>query len=259
MQRLVLNRCLSVSRPVLGSFHSPIKYFSTVPPTPELDPHDDRGTLAKLTDKLLKVGLYGYPDIMFSGSRELAQDYKENPLDPEEKLSLDKIDSMITTETYKSGGVGVLTGILGVVALPIGLPSALMGSWILQTRLSGAIATGAGHNIDDPVTQTKVLLSLIGSSTSSLEKIQTQTSADQEMLKKFNREFGMVRIPLAMIGQVQRMVVAEVAKHATRRGATTVAGRAIPVVGGVVGGVIDATSIQKVGDNAKQIFIGTEG
>jgi hypothetical protein len=257
MQRLLLNRGLNICRPILKpSIFSHVRCISATPsPTPELDPHDDRGTLAKLTDKLLKVGLYGYPDIMFSGSRELAQDYKQNPLDPEERLSLDKIDSMITTETFKSGGVGVLTGILGVIALPIGLPSALMGSWILQTRLSGAIATGAGHNIDDPMTQTKVLLSLISNSTSTLEKIQTQSSADREILSKFNREFGMVRIPLAMVGQVQRMVVAEVAKHATRRGATTVAGRAIPVVGGVVGGVIDASSIQKVGDNAKHIFI----
>jgi hypothetical protein len=255
MQRLFVTR-LNLSTNLLFTRKnlSSIRCLSTVSP-PELDPHDDRGTLAKLTNKLLSVGLYGYPDIMFSGSHELVQGYKENPLDPEEKLSLNTIDSMITTETFKSGGVGMLTGILGVIALPIGLPSALIGSWILQTRLSGAIAIGAGHNINDSDTQTKVLLSLIGNSTSLLEKIQTQSVSDQEMLKKFTREFGMVRVPLAMVGQVQRMVVGEVAKHATKRGATAVAGRAIPIVGGVVGGVFDASSIQWVGENAKHIFI----
>jgi len=55
-----------------------------------------------------------------------------------------------------------ITGLGGIVTLPVGVPSALGASWLIQARMAGAIARIYGHDLAEERVRTLILLSLAG-------------------------------------------------------------------------------------------------
>ena len=237
-------------------------------------------------DTIFKCGLdEGIPYWPLSNSKQLAYEYK---YDDRFESDQDRVDELIVSESAKSFGVGFLTGIGGVISLPIGLPAALMSSWILQVRLSGTIAELYGYDTALPLNRTRILLSMVDYP-QMLKLIENKLNEDkshddinldgkdpgdvivsdifandkttiksekidQQLYIKAGQEIGLSRLPIGGYVLIQNLIVKHLIGTVGARAGVAGTGRAIPIIGGLVGGSVDTYTVNKVGNNSVEIF-----
>ena len=191
-----------------------------------------------ITDKAIK----GVPPL--TGCKDLAQEYLINTSFSDND---ERVDSLINWETTKNFTSGFITGLGGLLTLPISIPSALGASWILQARLAGAIACIYEHSLKEDRVRTLVLLSLLGDSAKEPFKqagIRLGTKLTEKAIQK---------IPGKVLIEINKKVGFRLVTKAGEKGIVNLT-KAIPVVGGVIGGTFDAVVCRKVGYTAKKIF-----
>ncbi len=133
------------------------------------------------------------------------------------------------------------------MTLPVGIPSALGASWLIQARMAGAIARIYGHELGEDRVRTMILLSLAGDvARDAMEGLGVNFSG---------------RLSNRVVRQVPGRALVEVNKRIGLQLLAKVSGRgvaqfpkAIPVVGGVVGGALDAVVCRMVGRTARKLF-----
>jgi uncharacterized protein (DUF697 family) len=195
-----------------------------------------------LATYLLEKGLEGLGPM--SGAASLAAEY----LSDESYTSDDaRISALIKWEMSKNFTTGFVTGLGGFVTLPLAVPTALAASWVLQARMSGAIACIYGHDLDDSRVRTKVLLALAGDVAREAMKDLGLKSGDRLTQRAVDQ------IPGRALVEVNKRIGARLAAKAGQRIALRFP-RAVPVFGGVVGGSLDAVVCRKVGHTAKTLF-----
>lgn len=191
---------------------------------------------------LLETGLAGAGPL--SSAEDLANEYLINKGYANDDR---RVDALIKWEIGKNFTTGFISGLGGVVTFPVSIPAALGASWLIQARMAGAIARIYGHDLAAERVRTKILLSLAGDVAKDamkdlglkLDNKITQRAVDQvpgRLLVEINKRVG-ARL-LAKVGQ--RVVLRFP--------------RAVPVVGGVVGGALDAAVCRMVGRTAKTLF-----
>jgi len=158
------------------------------------------------------------------------------------------IRQIIRESVVASGGTGFVTGVGGFVALPITLPANIAGNLVINARMVGAIAYLRGYDLDDPYTQALLMLTVAGSNAQAVISglgVKVGQEAAKQALKK---------IPRAVLIEInKRAGFYLVAKYGTKRAAITLV-KAVPLVGGVIGGGIDAGLTKAVGSLARRAF-----
>lgn len=180
-----------------------------------------------------------------SSAEELAREYLNNG-----SYSTDdeRIDALIRWETSKNFGSGFLTSLGGLITLPAAVPAALGASCIIAARMSAAIAIINGHDVHGDRVRTFVSLTLLGD------------AAVKEVLREAGIKIGR-RATLTLIRRIPDRVLIEINKKigfrlltkAGEKGVVNLS-KAVPFIGGFVGGTVDAVACQAVGKIAKQIF-----
>jgi hypothetical protein len=205
------------------------------------------GAAHKLADYLLDKGLGGAGPL--SSARDLADEYLA---DPRYASTDERVDALIERETIKNFTTGFVTGLGGVLTLPVSIPSALAASWLLQARMAGAIARLYGHDLAAPRTHTFVLMSLAG-------------DVARDALKGFGLPLGPTLTQRAA-EQIPGRALVELNKRIglrllTRAGERSLSGfsRLVPILGGVVGGTLDAVVCRVVGRTAKSLLRRPDG
>jgi len=201
----------------------------------------DSGAM-KIVKWVASKGISGIPPL--SSATDLALEYK---IDEGYENDDERVDSLINWETTKNFTSGFITGLGGVVTMPVSIPSAFGASWVIQARMSGAIAHLYGHDLEEDRVRTFVLLSLLG-------------DAGKEVVKSAGIKFGR-KLTEAVIKKVSGKSLIEINKRIgfrliTKAGETGVVNltKFVPVVGGVVGGTFDALACRAVGRTAKSLF-----
>lgn len=173
---------------------------------------------------------------------ELAQNYLRKSRTVDEA-----IDRFIDWQTAKCATTGFLTGLGGLITLPVAIPANVGSVIYIQTRMVATIAYMKGYNIKDDQVRTFVYLALIG-----------QSSAD--ILKQFGikagTKFGEVlikRIPTEIIKQINKTVGFRLVTKFGEKGVINL-GKCIPLLGGVIGGSVDFLGTKKIGKTAKKMF-----
>lgn len=191
---------------------------------------------------LLEKGIKGLGPL--SSAESLATEYL---IDTDYADDDRRVAALVRWETAKNFTTGFLTGLGGFVALPVAVPSALAASWVLQARMSGAIARIYGHDLEAERTRTKILLSLAG-------------DVAREAMKDLGLDVGdrltqraVEQIPGRALVEVNKRVGTKLLAQVGQRVALRFP-RAVPVLGGVVGGSLDAVVCRKVGSTAKRLF-----
>ena len=110
-----------------------------------------------LVTSLLDAGIDGVGPL--SSASDLAQEYL---IDASYESNDERVDSLIRWEAAKNFTSGFLTGLGGIITLPVSIPAAIGASWIIQARMCAAIAATYGHNAKDDRVRTMVLLVLVG-------------------------------------------------------------------------------------------------
>lgn len=196
-----------------------------------------------LSQWVLSTAIYGMPPV--ASAAALAQGYRDNT-----RLAHDeaRVDSMIRWEIGKNFTAGFLTGIGGMLTLPLALPSNLGATWILQARMAAAVADLRGHRIDEPWVQSLILTSLLG-------------AAAPEMLRRVGVQVGewvvkqtFQRLSQATLVDINRRVGFKLLSTASGRGALS-ASRIVPLAGAAVGGIVDAYGCHSVARAAKKLFL----
>lgn len=200
------------------------------------------GQAVKLAKWITDKAVNGLPPL--SSADNLAQEYLIDDGYPNNEA---RVDALINWETAKNFTSGFITGLGGLITLPVSVPSALGASWVIQARMSGAIAVIYGHNLREDRVRTLVLFSLLG-------------DAGKEVLKRAGIKVGQKvtqnvinRIPGKVLIEINKKVGFRLLTKAGEKGVVNLS-KAVPVVGGIVGGTFDAVTCRSVGYAAQRIF-----
>jgi uncharacterized protein (DUF697 family) len=196
----------------------------------------------KLVTYLLEQGLGGVGPL--SSAEQLAQDYLG---EPEFANHDERVDALVNWESTKNFTTGFLTGLGGAITLPVAIPSALGASWLLQARLAGAIARIYGHDLSSDRVRTMILLSLAGDVAKEAMKgigIPLSGGITQSAIN---------RVPGRLLVEINKRIGARLVTKAGERSLVNLS-KAVPIVGGVIGGAFDAMVCRMVGRTAKQLF-----
>jgi len=206
----------------------------------EHDPGD--APAGRLATYLLEQGIRGIGPL--SSAESLATAYLDDGKHRDDDA---RVAALIKWEAAKNFTTGFVTGLGGFITLPVAIPSALAASWVVQARMAAAIARIYGHDLETERVRTKILLSLAG-------------DVAKEAMKDLGLKVGdkltqraVEQIPGRLLVEVNKRIAARLAAQVGARVALRFP-RAVPVLGGVVGGSLDAVVCRKVGRTARTLF-----
>ncbi len=181
-----------------------------------------------------------------SGAKQLAEKYLN---DNKYKNNDHRIDSLIKHESTKNFASGFVTGLGGLMTLPISIPAAVGASWLVQARLCAAIAHICGYDIDDEKVKTVIVLSVLGDAGKEVLKeagIKISQDIARQIVKNTTEK---------VVYQLNKKIGFKLVSKVTQKSLSSTMGKAIPLIGGVIGGSIDALACQAVGKSAKYYFL----
>ena len=159
-----------------------------------------------------------------------------------------RIDSLIRWESSKTFTTGFATGVGGLLVLPVTIPAAIGSASVHAGALVGAIAHIRGYDLDDDRVRTLAVATLAGDATV------------KEAVKRIGTDFGtrastqaVSRISGRALIEINQKVGFRLLTKAGTKGVINIS-KAIPLVGGVVGGTVDGAATRVVGKVAKRTF-----
>ncbi len=196
----------------------------------------------QLINWLTEKAIEGAPPL--SSAEDLAQEYLIDQSYPDDE---ERIESLINWETAKNFTTGFITGLGGILTLPVAIPAGFGASWIVQARMSAAIARVAGYNLQSDRVRTFVVACLVGDALKDIAK-----SAGIQIGKGLSKSL-INQIPGKVLIEINKKVGFRLITKAGQRGAVNLM-KGVPFVGGIVGGAFDAGACRVVGKNAKRLF-----
>jgi len=175
---------------------------------------------------------------------ELAEDYKND----DDSLH-EQCNSLIRSQNTKAGTSGFVTGLGGLILMPVTLPANITSVLYVQIRMVSAIAHLAGHDLKDDKVKTMVYVCLVGNGAA-------------EILKNFGVEIGK-KIATNTIKNISGKVITQINQKVgfrlfTKFGEKGVInlGKTVPILGGIIGGTVDTITTNIIGNTARDLFIG---
>ena len=188
-------------------------------------------------DKALQGVLPGEKSI-----EELAEDYLYKSSSKKKA-----IDDLIGYQTLLCGTNGFITGLGGLLVLPVTIPTNVAGVIYVQLRMIAAIAHINGYDIYSDQVRTIAYTCLTGSSAANILKnvgIKISEKVAVNALK---------RVPGAILIKINQQVGFRLVTKFGQKGLVNVI-KMMPLVGGVVGGVFDTGMTLTIGNIAKKVF-----
>ena len=176
-------------------------------------------------------------------AEDLADSYLSKALTPDEA-----IDNLISWQIGKAGTAGFVSNLGGLITLPIAVPANLISVLWIQIRMISAIAYIRGYDIRSDQVKTLVLACLIGTSATDLVKdfgINVGSKLGQQAI---------ARISGATLTRINRAVGFRLLTKAGTTGAVNLS-KIVPIMGGVVGGTVDAIVTRTIGATARVMFV----
>jgi EcsC protein family len=221
---------------ILGKDHGPAGDITRVA---TVDP-GGAGSATRMIEHLLDVGIDGRGP--FDSARRVAEVAMAEHVDAESA-----IDAMVRSQLRLCAVAGFLTSLGGFVVMPIALPANILGFYLVATRMVAGIATIRGYDIRKPEVRSAILLALIGADADDLLKKAGYASTGRLANLAVQRLPGPVL--LAVNKGVEFRLLTQVGKKSLTR-----LGKAVPVVGGVVGAGVDYYLLNRIADHARHEF-----
>lgn len=162
------------------------------------------------------------------------------------------IDAMVRSHLRLAAANGLVTGLGGLVAIPIALPANVLGFYLVATRLVAGIASSRGHDIDQPQVRSAVLLAMVGADADDLLK-KTSSAGTGRLLN-----LAAQRLPGPALMAIRKGVTFRLFCRIVTRSPARL-GRFGPLTGGVVGAGLDAYLLKRIADHARLEFTTTTG
>ena len=201
----------------------------------------DESGMTKALDWAYDKAINGVPGL--STAYELGDDYLQ-----QNGSLVEKVDSLIRWQNAKCATSGFITGLGGLMTLPVAIPANISSVLYVQIKMIAAISYMGGYDIKSDRVKSLVFICLTGSAATDLCKdvgISIGSKIAQQTIKKIPRE--------AIVKINQKATFRLVTKFG-ERGVINL-GKAIPLLGGLIGGTIDAVATNTIGNVAKKTFI----
>ena len=182
-------------------------------------------------DKALQGVLPGEKSI-----EELAEDYLYKSSSKKKA-----IDDLIGYQTLLCGTNGFITGLGGLLVLPVAIPTNILSTIYIQLRMIAAIAYINGYDIYSDQVRTIAYACLTGSSATKVLKNVGIKIGEKVVINVIKK------IP------VEVLVGFRLVTKFGQKGLVNF-GKMMPLVGGVVGGVFDTGMTLTIGNIAKKVF-----
>ncbi len=141
-----------------------------------------------------------------------------------------------------------MTSLGGFITLPVALPANVASVIYMQMQMIAAIARMGGYDLHDDRVKTLIIACLCGNEVKEILK-----QAGIQIGKKLT-ERAVQKISSALIVRINRAVGFRLLTKFGTKGAINLS-KAIPVIGGFIGGGVDAYSTKVIGNKAKELFI----
>lgn len=174
---------------------------------------------------------------------EFAEDYLSRHESPR-----DAANDLVRWQIAKCGASGFVTGLGGLMTLPVAIPANLTSVLYVQLRMVAAIACMGGYDIRSDQVQTACYLCLVGDAATSIIK-QTGTKVGEKMFLN-----GVKKIPGAVLTKINQKVGFRLITKFGQKGVINL-WKAVPVVGGVVGGGLDVFTTNAIARTAVDTFM----
>lgn len=198
-------------------------------------------SMVSLLDQAYSMAINGIPGTL--SSEELANDYLRKAKDKSTAAN-----DLCKWQIAKCGASGFLTGLGGIITLPVALPANIVSVVYVQIRMVAAIAAIGGYDIRDDKVKSFVYLCLCGNSGKDIIKgvgINVGTKLSKSMIEK---------IPGVALTRINQAVGFRLVTKFGTKGAVNL-GKMIPLAGGVIGASFDVVSTKMIGDLACKTFI----
>ena len=204
---------------------------------------------SQLTEsKMMQVLEWGYEKAIqglpgMESAEELAKRYLEK-YDTVDEV----IDTFINWQCAKCATSGFITGLGGLLTLPVAIPANISSVIFVQIRMIATIAKMRGYNLKDDQVKTLVFVALTGQAATDILKqagITIGSKVGINLIKK---------MPMKVIYQINKKVGFRLVTKFGQKGIINL-GKLVPIVGGVIGGTVDTVGTLTVGKTAKKLFI----
>lgn len=189
-------------------------------------------------DKAINGGVPG-----MDTSIELANSYlqKSGTLD-------EKVKSLILWQNTKSATSGFLTGLGGLITLPVAVPANITSVILVQMRMVAAIAYMGGYDLKNDQVKSFVYACLAGNGAKEILK------STGVQIGKNLAITGIKKIPFEVIKKINQAVGFRLLTKFGEKGVINLS-KMVPLAGGIIGGTVDAVATNTVGNVAYKLFI----
>lgn len=157
---------------------------------------------------------------------------------------------IVRRKTLKNGLVGAITGLPGLLSLPVTIPADLVASWTIQAFMAMCVAYVYGHTAETTDLKTDLYLIFAGDSA-------------KEVLKRIGIEVGKTLTKKGVQKYITREVMKKIwsvlgRKIITKAGTKSLTSftRMVPLVGGIIGFGFDWSYARTVGKFAIKYYSG---
>lgn len=174
--------------------------------------------------------------------QEIVDSYLAGGRDPEEA-----IDELISWQIGKASAAGFVSNLGGVLTLPVSIPANLGVVIFIQVRMIAAIAMMRGYDTRSDQVKALCTACLTGSAVADILKdvgIQVGTKVTQQAI---------MQVAGATLVRINQAVGFRLVTKAGSTGIVNL-GKAVPFVGGIIGGTFDALTTKAIGSAAKRVF-----
>lgn len=201
----------------------------------------NRSIVMKLMDWAYDKAIGGVPGL--ESAQQLAEDFMKGDESIEKK-----VNNLIRWQNAKAGFSGFITGIGGLLAMPFTIPANIGSVLYIQIRMIAAIAHMTGNNLHDERVKALVFVCIAG-------------NAGKDVLKNVGIAWSEKMVTLAL-NSITKEAIVKINKAVGFKLFTKMGGKgfinlskAVPMVGGIVGGTFDAVTTNAMGNFARKVFV----
>jgi uncharacterized protein (DUF697 family) len=174
---------------------------------------------------------------------ELANDYLK-----QDGTLEDQVNSLIRWQNTKAGTSGFLSGLGGVLTMPITIPANITSVMYVQIRMIAAIAKMGGHDLQQDQVKSLVYVCLLGNGAKDVLKeigIVVGRKLTENAIKNISGK---------TITAINQKVGFRLLTKFGEKGAINL-GKAVPLLGGLIGATFDSVTTNTIGNVARNTFI----
>jgi hypothetical protein len=203
------------------------------------------GAVTRMVERLLDVGIDGRGP--FDSAQRIADVAVADHVDADRA-----IDAIVRSHMRLAAAGGFLTGLGGFVTMPVALPANVLEFYLVATRMVASIASARGYDIRRPEVRSAVLLALVGADADDLvSSAGLRPSAFSPTWRL--ADLAAQRLPGPALMVVNKGVGFRLLTQVGKKSLTRL-GKAVPMVGGVLGAGLDTFLLSRIADHARHEF-----